>query len=378
MSDQIDTLAEMRGRPVDQLVYEAMFPKPRSSDVQNFQSLLHRHLILEVRQEVHSFYGHLDTQEAKYPGLDYCHPIHRIRLSRWPWHRRLFRAFDSLRLTNAEIANLTKWEGTKWAKDRFERDSGIIIRDTAADDISYWVEPENRPQAHGETPRGIFGETEEDEEELVVEEEEEEEEEEEAEEEEEEEEGEYAEELEEDDVEEEDMNIEQAQEESDGELESIGFALNEHLRERAARHEAGELSEHYEEEWEQWLKNAIDSGAFPFLTDPNQQPSDTTLIPQALFPPNMLSAARAGRWEVIPEFLRDIIRRVIDLERTRDEQTPVLPTSRVQSPESIGSVIGPLNNWRRPYSDMRLPTTSGDGHGGTTEVRIQRTAQPGA
>ncbi|KAJ3558747.1 hypothetical protein NPX13_g9650 [Xylaria arbuscula] len=272
----------MRGRPVDQLVYEAMFPKPRSSDVQNFQSLLHRHLILEVRQEVHSFYGHLDTQEAKYPGLDYCHPIHRIRLSRWPWHRRLFRAFDSLRLTNAEIANLTKWEGTKWAKDRFERDSGIIIRDTAADNIAHWVEPENRPQTNGETPRAIFEETEEEEEELVDEEDEEEE----------------GEEIEEDDVEEDDMDLEEAQEESDGELESIGFALNEHLRERAARHEAGELSEHYEEEWEQWLKNAIDSGAFPFLSDPSQQPTDTTLIPQALFPPKYASVRQervAGR-----------------------------------------------------------------------------------
>ncbi|KAI0912893.1 hypothetical protein F4823DRAFT_580052 [Ustulina deusta] len=343
----------MRGRPVDQLVYESMFPKPRSTDVQNFQSLLHRHLILEVRQEVHSFYGHLDTQEAKYPGLDYCHHIHRIRLSRWPWHRRLFRAFDNLRLTNAEIAGLTKWEGTKWAKDRFERDSGITIRDTAADEISPWVEPEDRPQATGETPRATFQEPEEEEEEGGEE--------------------------EEGDGDEEDMDLEQGGEESDGELESVGFALNEHLRERAARHEAGEVSEHYEEEWEQWLKNAIDSGEFPFLTDPNQQPSDTHLIPQALFPPNMLSAARAGRWEGIPDWLRDIIRRTIELERTpRDSQTPVLPTSRTQPSGSIESILERLANWRRPYSDIRLPTTSGDSRSNATEVRLQRTAQPGA
>lgn len=286
----------MKGRPVDVLVYESMFPKPRSTDVQNFQSLLHRHLILEVRQEVHAFYGHLDTPEAKYPGLDYCHPIHRIRLSRWPWHRRLFRAFDSLRLTNAEIANLTKWEGTKWAKDRFERDSGITIIDTAADDVSRWVEPEDRPQASNLTPRAtaqVPQEEEHEEEELEgvqgsgdvgeaeveedVEEEEDEEEEEEA--------------------EDEDMEAEDVEEESDVELQSIGFALNERLRQRAARQEAGERAEHYEEEWEQWLKNAIESGQFPFLTDPNQQPSDTSMIPQALFPPNMLSAARAGRWD---------------------------------------------------------------------------------
>ncbi|KAI0976714.1 hypothetical protein F4678DRAFT_122154 [Xylaria arbuscula] len=363
----------MRGRPVDQLVYESMFPKPRSTDMQSFQALLHRYLILEVRQEVHSFYGHLDTQEAKYPGLDYCHPIHRIRLSRWPWHRRLFRAFDSLRLTNAEIAGLTKWEGTKWAKDRFERDSGIIIRDTASDDISLWVEPEDRPQITGETPRATYQEPEEEEEEEEGDEEVEEEEEEEIE----------VEDEEDEDVDvdgnEDDMDLEQAEDESDGELESIGFALNEHLRERAARHEAGELSEHYEEEWEQWLKNAIDSGEFPFLTDPSQQPNDTNLIPQALFPPNMLSAARAGRWEGIPDWLRDIIARTIELERSpRDNQTPVSPSSQSQPSGSIESILERLANWRRPYSDLRLPTNSGDSRSNATEVRLQRTAQPGA
>ncbi|KAI1147194.1 hypothetical protein F4825DRAFT_471777 [Nemania diffusa] len=341
----------MKGRPVDQLVYESMFPKPRSTDVQNFQSLLHRHLILEVRQEVHSFYGHLDTQEAKYPGLDYCHPIHRIRLGRWPWHRRLFRAFDSLRLTNAEIAGLTKWEGTKWAKDRFERDSGITIRDTAADDIASWVEPEERYPIAKQQEEEDDEEDEEDEEQDEDEEEEDE--------------------GDENDLGDEDM---EAEEESEGELESIGFALNEHLRERAARHEAGEPSENYEEEWEQWLKNAIESGEFPFLTDPNQQPNDTNLIPQALFPPNMLSAARAGRWEGIPDWLHDIIRRTIEPERTpRNTQTAVQSTEQ----GSIESIIERLSGWRRPYADVRL-LVDGESRSNTTEVRLQRTAQPGA
>ncbi|KAI0452508.1 hypothetical protein F5B21DRAFT_333802 [Xylaria acuta] len=346
----------MKGRPVDQLVYESMFPKPRSTDVQNFQSLLHRHLILEVRQEVHSFYGHLDTQEAKYPGLDYCHPIHRIRLGRWPWHRRLFRAFDGLRLTNSEIANLTKWEGTKWAKDRFERDSGITIQDTAADDIAPWSEPEDRirasASASGETPRAISQEIREEEEE-------------------------EEEELEEEEVTDEDM---EAEEESDGELESIGFALNQHLRERAARNDAGELSEHYEREWEQWLKNAIDSGEFASLMDPNQQQGDTNLIPQALFPPNMLNAARAGRWDGIPDWLRDIMRQTIELERTpRNSQTPVLvpPTPQSRSPGSMESIFERLANWRRSYPDLRLPE-NGESRSSAAEVRVQRTAQPGA
>lgn len=123
----------MRRPAPDKLAYAYLFPRPKPTDPQNFHEFLERNLVLEVRQEVHSFYGHLDTQEAKYPGLDYTHPGHRTRLSRWPWHRRLFRAFDHLGLTPYEIGNLTKWEGTKWAKERYEKEQNITIRDSAAD-----------------------------------------------------------------------------------------------------------------------------------------------------------------------------------------------------------------------------------------------------
>ncbi|KAI1433846.1 hypothetical protein GGR50DRAFT_459826 [Xylaria sp. CBS 124048] len=330
----------MKGRPVDQLVYEVMFPKPRSTDVPNFQSFLHRHLIHEVRQEVHSFYGHLDTQEAKYPGLDYCHPIHRIRLSRWTWHRRLFRAFDTLRLTHAEIAGLTKWEGTKWAKDRFEHDSGIRIRDTASDGIGPFVEPEERSEANNDTPRATTHDSQEEEAE--------------------------------DQVDDEGMV---AEEDSDIEPESIGFALNQGLRERA---EAGEMSLHYEEEWEQWLKNAIDSGEFPFLTDASQQPSDLTLISQALFPPNMLNAARAGHWDGIPDWLRDIIRRTLDAERTRNTETTAPMNAPPTSQNTIDNIIERWSNWQRPTyaSNLRLPA-NGETASTNSAARLQPAAQPG-
>ncbi|KAI1815232.1 hypothetical protein GGS20DRAFT_355607 [Poronia punctata] len=302
----------MRGRPVDQLVYEQMFPKPRANDAPSFQALLHRHLILEVRQEVQSFYGHLDTQEAKYPGLDYCHPTHRIRLSRWPWHRRLFRALDALGLTDAEIAGLTKWEGTKWAKERFERDSGIVIKDTALEEVPLWVEHEVEPrpidtpkvasQSSQKTASNESRETE---------------------------------------------------EESEGELESVGFALNERLRERAARNEAGLPSGHYEEEWEQWLKNAIDSGEFPYSADPNQQLTDAILIPQALFPPNMLNAARAGLWEGIPDWVQDVLRRIVASETAvGSEQGFGSSTSGTRSTEHALERLAHL----RRYSDLRSST----------------------
>lgn len=327
----------MKGTPVDQLVYEYMFPKPRSTDPQNFHSLLHRSLILEVRQEVHHFYGHLDTQEAKYPGLDYCNRIHRIRLSRWPWHRRLFRAFDGLRLTNSEISNLTKWEGTKWAKERFERDAGVVIRDTASDEVGQWIELEDRPHALRASLREEFAEEDEED---------------------------GDEEQEGDD---EDMDDE---EESDGELNSIGIALNQRL---LARREAGDNSGPLEEEWEQWLKSAIDSGALPFLSEVSD-PATATLIPQALFPPRMLSAARAGEWDQVPEFLHDMLRRTLQTEAEAQENSQ----ARIEgSARSVRNILG-SSSWRRSYSGLSLPHGDGGTNTSSDSVRYNRTAQPGA
>ncbi|KAI2602269.1 hypothetical protein GGR54DRAFT_529926 [Hypoxylon sp. NC1633] len=327
----------MKGRPVDQLVYENLIPKPRANDPQNFHTLLHRNLIPEVRQEVHSFYGHLETQEAKYPGLDYTHRIHRIRLSRWPWHRRLFRAFDTLRLTNAEIASVTKWEGTKWAKDRFETDSGIVIRDTAFDDILPFIEPEDRPKtARATQTAAVQGAM------ATVD---------------------------------ENMGGEEEEEDSDGELTSVGVPLNERLRERAARHEAGDTSLPLDEEWEQWLKNAIESGELPFITEQIvREAQNITLIPQTLFPPRMLSAARAGQWHEIPDFLHNVIRYALDNEApNRTSEVPVPSAPAQQSTGPLLNMARDYRNWRRDYSGLRLPS-SNTNTAPTSEVRLQRIA----
>ncbi|KAJ2893248.1 hypothetical protein MKZ38_008862 [Zalerion maritima] len=296
----------MKGRPIDQLVYEQMFPRPKSNDPQNFRSLLERNLVQEVRQEVVSFYGHLDTQEAKYPGLDYTHPIHRIRLSRWPWHRRLFRAFDALRLTPNEIYSLTKWEGTKWAKERFEREEGIVIRDTAADEFPDWVEPEDRVE---ETTAASTPQQEEDE------------------------------------------DMDAAEEESDEEpLESVGVALNERLRERAARRAAGDTSTILDEEWEQWLKNAIETGELSNLTEQILSESD-------VFPQRMIQAARAGRWNEVPEFMRDMIRRTLESEQVREQRaltSQPAPTSSLRSTQTRSTRVW---EFRPSRSNLRMVMT---------------------
>ncbi|ROW07932.1 hypothetical protein VMCG_03391 [Cytospora schulzeri] len=278
----------MKGRPIDQLVYEQMFPKGRPQDPQNFHALLQRHLILEVRQEVHSFYGHLDTCEAKYPGLDYTNPIHRIRLSRWQWHRRLFRAFDALRLTPNEIAALTKWEGTRWAKERYEREQHTIIRDTAADEMPQWVEPEDRIATPAGAARHI----------------------------------------------EEDLSM------------SVGIALNERLRARVAARNAGDVSLPVDEAWEQWFKNAVETGEISHMRERIARES-----PQDLFPPRFIDAARAGSWHEIPEFLRDLIR-----DGLRAEENRLRGRSTWNDADAPAVVItAPRPAHIRPRSSLLLP-----------------------
>jgi hypothetical protein len=323
----------MKGRPVEQLVYEYMFPKPRPSDPQNFTVFLQRHLVLEVRQEVHSFYGHLETPEAKYPGLDYTHRTHRIRLSRWPWHRRLFRAFDGLRLTPNEIAGLTKWEGTKWAKERYEKEQGITILDTTEVDMyprSSMDREASEQQGSVEPGEGL------------------------------------------DDT---------MAEDSDEELASVGFDLNQRLRERVAmRNVSGDMSMVIDEEWERWLKDAIETGQLPEIasriygetqTTPREPPSmDAASVRE------MMTAAREGRWEDVPEYYHAMFRGVFHDEVRGDRRvtplvsrpvpmwqrttrTPTPATANGGSSESMASRARLLQpQRRRHWSNLRLP--SGD------------------
>ncbi|KAL2263507.1 hypothetical protein VTK26DRAFT_6502 [Humicola hyalothermophila] len=368
----------MKGRPIDQLVYEYMFPKPRQSDPQNFQALLQRYLILEVRQETHSFYGHIDTPEAKYPGLDYTHPIHRIRLSRWPWHRRLFRAFDGLRLTHAEISGLTKWEGTKWAKERFEREQGIQIRDTAADGLPNYADPDDPHSAQSLARLAARVEETDSREEPAQE---------------------HAEDEDDDNEgEEEEDEEEEEEEESEGELESVGVSLNERLRERVTmRNMSGDNSMPLDEEWENWLKSAIESGELPYVADQIARfPRPyNTLTADDIFPRSMMAAARAGRWDEIPTFLHDMIRHSLESSARRLAQTSAAAANTSTSARPsvrYSNVLGTISRAGlyvpdppASHSEFRSPESSGSGGGGgghhasqPSSSRVQQTAQRGA
>lgn len=126
----------MKRPSIHDIVFKHQFPNPKQNEAQNFYAHVQRNLVPEVRVEVQTFYGALDSLEAQYPGLDYTYEPHRRRLSRFPWHRRLFRTFDQLRLTDDEILSICQWEGTKSAKDKYEQETNRIIRDTTADGVA--------------------------------------------------------------------------------------------------------------------------------------------------------------------------------------------------------------------------------------------------
>lgn len=129
-----------RKNPISVLVYNQLFPSPSPTDPPSFSAHLSKNLVGEVRIETANFYGSLDTIEARYPGLNYAHGPHRKRLGRFPHHRRLFDAFDRLGLTESEIQGFCRWEGTLWARERYERDEGVKVVDTTGMEIGEWVD----------------------------------------------------------------------------------------------------------------------------------------------------------------------------------------------------------------------------------------------
>ena len=133
----IPKLGNMKRPEVSDIVYARQWPKAKQNDPQNWLSHVQRNLVTEVRIEVQTFYGALDSLEAQYPGLNYTYEPHRRRLARFQWHRRLFRIFDELNLTSEEILSICVWEGTKSAKDKYEQETGRKIKDTTSDGIVY-------------------------------------------------------------------------------------------------------------------------------------------------------------------------------------------------------------------------------------------------
>jgi len=237
---------------VTPLLYSRLWPNPKPNDPVSFQAHITRNLVPEVRLETATFYGPSECLEAQYPGLDYTNSAHRARLVRFTWHRRLFRAFDELSLTASEIETLCRWEGTKFARQKYERDNNTIIRDTTWDEVEHLEQKratairtplrdvtdrrmDNFEMSGCKTP-------------MVME-------------------AEAAEASDEGDLE----------EESEDELQqSIGVDLNRRLIAATEARERGEEAV-MDEDWEQWLKEAAErSGPSPLIpiSGPSQDPMD--------------------------------------------------------------------------------------------------------
>jgi hypothetical protein len=221
-----------RKNPISVLVYHALFPNPSPTDPPSFSAHLTKNLVGEVRIETATFYGSLDTIEARYPGLNYAHAPHRKRLGRFPHHKKLFEAFDRLGLTESEIQGFCRWEGTLWARERYERDEGVKVRDTTGTEIGEWVD--RRKQRQSSRTKGINVKTD-----IEVE-------------------------IEEvvssgvvTDPRPTDTEM-QDDEESEAD-ESVGFELNQRLMHAAAMREQG-VNVQMDPEWEQFLKDAQERG----------------------------------------------------------------------------------------------------------------------
>ena len=134
----------MKKPRIEELVMSHLFPQRKDIDPRDWQTHIIRSLTQEVRRKPDFFYGVGDCLEAQYPGLDYAKPAHRLRLNRFPCHRKPFRVFDELRLTDYEIQRLCRWEGTRWDWETYEiKDStwnGVQNRSTSVTVAPAWVE----------------------------------------------------------------------------------------------------------------------------------------------------------------------------------------------------------------------------------------------
>ncbi|MCJ1394176.1 hypothetical protein MMC18_007054 [Xylographa bjoerkii] len=252
---------------IDRMIYAILFPKPvQGQDPPTFQAHIAKNLVPEVRLETLCFYGPIDCLESQYPGLNYSDSGHRLRLSRFTHHRRLFRALNQLRLTEPEIHHLCRWEGTKWARERYEKDEGVLIRDTTFDGLNA---PTERVAPIFSVPSSLDADETDDD--LLIRG------------------GEFD---EADDVDDgdEDEDQEEVEDESEDGVDSVGLELNQRLlaaSEASARGEDVELNP----AWEQWLKEAAERGTLPEMlslisSGPAQEPAQETtqwgrIIPEA-------------------------------------------------------------------------------------------------
>ena len=271
----------MKKPKIEELVMSRLFPQKKHVDPSDWQTYIRRNLVQEVRTETICFYGPFDSLEAQYPGLDYAKPAHRLRLGRFASHRKLFRVFDELRLTDYEIHRLCNWEGTRWARETYEVNNAVKIADTTWNGIrdfrnnrtTVTVVPIWTGETAGTDPGAILD-------------------------------NDVGSEGEDEEMGDSNEDDELSEEESEDELQrSVGVDLNQRLlvaTEARARGEEAII----DADWEQWLKEAADRGDFSEVSrmfDPTLTPSSQTSIHSGRRIPEYLSEEPATLRARLPQ-----------------------------------------------------------------------------
>ena len=132
-------------------------------------------------------------------------------------------------------------------------------------------------------------------------------------------------------TEEQENEMDEDGDDSDVEIRSVGVELNERLRAAVAQREAGNSATVMDEEWEQWLKDAVEAGGLPFLSSdlsPNAHiPGTRPATDSPAMHPRLLNAARLGQWQQIPDFLHNVVRQNIEATNRRLEDAAITPTT---------------------------------------------------
>ena len=227
----------MKKPEVWKLVLGRLLPAKSDFSRDDWRTYIHRYLLPEIQAETLRFYGETTSPEALHPGLDYANAGHRARLQVFPRHNQLFCVFDKLRLTDGEIQALCKWEGTLLAKEHFERQHKMEVKDTTWDGIqqynkqtpSAYLMPIRRSQRGGLAPSKTASELTSDDE--VV--------------------------MDDEEMGNSEENGEEFLDESEDELQgSYGVELNQRLMDGTM-----------DADWEQWMKEAIERGDVSDLLD---------------------------------------------------------------------------------------------------------------
>lgn len=229
------------------LVLAYLQPNKTSFEAHDWRSYVSKHLLPEIGYENARYYGNAEGNEIRQPGLDYASPSHRSRLAAFPRHQQLFAVLDRLRLTNAEIQAFCSWDGTRTAKESWERRHKQKIRDTTWDGVNDFQKP---PPTVTVMPQGQ-------------------------------------------ELEQAEPAIDQVQDEEDTEdelledtsedevVQSVGLSLNRRLLAAAAARGRGENVD-MDPDWEQWIKELMERGLVTENFLQNLQPGTNRIQPQPL------------------------------------------------------------------------------------------------